>query len=136
MKVFLLITLLVIPGCYNSGLNIATMPKPPLIGPPEYIAGWEAGCETGMSSYSNSYYRTRYSAKVDGHMMNDANYNTGWDLGQRYCSYYTSTYLVNNELSYVSNDEYSKSDLRADNNWFNLKSDGFFSYEHNDNFGW
>ncbi len=133
MKLLAITLLLTITGCYNPGLNITTMPKPPLQGPPEYIAGWEAGCETGMTSYSNSYYRTRYKAKVDGHMMSDENYNKGWELGQSYCSYYTGTYLASTEMAYLSNDEYTKSDLRASNSWFNLKSDGFFSYNFSEN---
>jgi hypothetical protein len=50
-------------------------------------------------------------------------------LGQRYCSYYSATYLANTEMAYASNDNYTKSDLRAKNTLFDLKSDGFFSYE-------
>ena len=98
------------------------MPKPPTEGPQEYIMGWKAGCETGMTTYSNSYMRTKYQTNVDGRMMQNRYYNRGWELGQRYCSYYSSTYL--------SNKEFFKKDLRNDEKWFNLESDGFFNYNN------
>lgn len=136
MKKFSLILLLALTACYNPRLTMATMPKAPTEGPPEYIAGWSAGCETGMATYGNSYYRTRYKTNVDGESMKNPLYNKGWELGQRYCSYYSATYLSNKEMAYASNDHYTKSDLRADDTWFNLKSDGFFSYEGFDKFTW
>lgn len=129
MKKYSLVLLLVLTACYNPNLNIATMPKVPTQGSNEYITGWRAGCETGMATYSNSYMRTRYKTNVDGRMMQNRDYNKGWELGQRYCSYYSATYLGNTEMAYVSKDKYTKSDLRADNSWFGLKSDGFFSYQ-------
>lgn len=129
MKKYSLILLLMLTACYNPRLNIATMPKAPVDGPPEYIAGWKAGCETGMATYGNSYLRTKYSANVDGYRMENQNYNKGWELGQRYCSYYSATYLANKEMAYVSGDDYTKSDLRAENTWFSMQSDGWFSYE-------
>ncbi|MDB2415519.1 hypothetical protein N9W34_07080 [Rickettsiales bacterium] len=130
MKKYILALLVIMAtGCQNPQLNIATMPKAPEYGPPEYIAGWKAGCQTGMTTYSNSYYRNRYKTNVDGHMMQNPYYNKGWELGQRYCSYYSSTYLANTEMASLSNDRYTKSDLRADNSWFQLESDGWFSYE-------
>ena len=121
-------------ACYNPHLNIKAMPDAPTQGPPEYIAGWKAGCQTGMTAYSNSYLRTRYRTNVDGHLMQNPHYNKGWELGQRYCSYYTSTYLANTEMASLSNDNYTKSDLRSDNTWFSLKSDGFFTYNMFDKF--
>ncbi|MCE3232150.1 MAG: hypothetical protein K0R98_407 [Rickettsiaceae bacterium] len=124
----LLISLLLLTACQNSRLDITGMPHPPKEGPPEYIAGWKAGCETGMTSYSSDYLRTRYSTNVDGHMMEDPYYNKGWELGQSYCSYYVSSYL--------SNKEFASNDLRSNDTWFNLKSDGFFSYKGIDKFSW
>ena len=129
MKKYYLILLLALTACYNPKLNMAVMPKVPTNGPPAYIAGWKAGCETGMASYGNSYLRTRYKTNVDGRMMANPHYNKGWELGQRYCSYYSSTYLANTEMASLSNDSYTSSDLRSSNTWFDLKSDGFFSYE-------
>lgn len=135
-NILTLALILTLTACYNPRFNVATMPKPPQFGPEEYKQGWKAGCETGMATYSNSYYRTKYKTNVDGNMMKNANYNKGWELGQRYCSYYSSTYLANTEMASLSDDSYSKSDLRAENTWFTLKSDGFFSYDGFSTFSW
>jgi hypothetical protein len=128
MKQTLLTILFLLTACQNSRLDITGMPHPPTQGPPEYIEGWQAGCETGMSTYGSDYTRIRYGANVDGHRMEDPNYNKGWELGQSYCSYYVSTYLSNRELS--------DDDLRQDDQWIKLKSDGFLSYKGIDRVGW
>lgn len=104
----------------SSELNITGMPHEPKKGPPEYIAGWKAGCQTGMATYSNLYYRNKYSTSVNPQMMQNARYNKGWELGQSYCSYYSATYLANKE--------FKQADLRADNTWFTMSGDGFFNY--------
>jgi hypothetical protein len=128
-NIILIFILLCLASCYGNKFNIATMPKPPKEGPPEYIEGWKDGCSTGLTTYSNSFYRTKYKTMINGHKMENLYYHKGWELGQRHCSYYSSTYLSNNELSRVSGDFYANKDLRSDNTWFSLKSDGFFSYE-------
>ena len=136
MKKYSLVLLLLLAACYNPRLDIATMPKPPKHGHPSYIDGWQAGCETGMTAYGNSYMKTRYRTNFDGHRMEDPIYSRGWSLGQRYCSYYSSTYLANTELAYLSNDSYTSSDARGEDTWFSLKSDGWFSYDGFDRFSW
>jgi hypothetical protein len=73
-----------------------------------------------MATYSNAYYRNRYSTNVNGQMMRNPRYNKGWETGQSYCSYYVSTYL--------GNPEFTKSDLRASDKWFTVAGDGFFNY--------
>lgn len=128
MKYAVIAILLMLTACQNSRLDITGMPHPPTEGPPAYIEGWQAGCETGMGAYGSDYTRIRYGVNVDGHNMEDPNYNKGWELGQSYCSYYVSTYLSNRELS--------DGDLRQDDQWFKLKSDGFLSYKGIDRIGW
>lgn len=131
MKKLLIILLLsLLPACVtNPRLDIYGMPHPPKDGTQDYRDGWQAGCETGMATYSGSYLRNRYNTNVDGERMTNKHYNRGWELGQRYCSYYANTYLANKE--------FTDSDLRSDETWFSVKADdSWFSYEGWDKFGW
>lgn len=96
------------------------MPHPPKVGPQDYLQGWEDGCRTGIASYGNSYLRTHYQTSVNAEKMKLPHYQKGWEVGQSYCSYYTSSYLSNTELT--------QNDARSSNTWFSLKGDGFFNY--------
>lgn len=128
MKKILLLLVLLIPACATQSLATYGMPKAPKVGPREYVEGWKAGCQTGMTAYSSDYLRSRYSANVDGNRMADPVYNKGWELGLSYCQYYASTYL--------SNPEFNKSDIRNNNTWVSMESDGFFSYKGIDKVDW
>lgn len=118
--IFIILILLATSACQSSKLDIYGMPKPPKEGPQEYITGWTDGCKTGMTSYGSYYLKAKYQVNVKPNMMRDFRYNKGWELSQRYCSYYISTYLSNNELT-----DYK---VRSDNTLFSLQSDGFFEY--------
>ena len=124
----LLFITIVTSACANNKLDVYGMPKAPTQGPEEYITGWKAGCQTGMTAYSSNHLRNRYSTNVDGNMMANPLYSKGWELGLSYCQYYISNYL--------SNQEFSKGDLRADNTWFSMQSDGFFSYKGLEEVDW
>lgn len=115
-------------SCLSSNLDTITMPKPPENGSKEYISGWEDGCKTGISQFSNAYYRMKYNTSTDNNLIQNKEYIVGWKLGNRYCSYYSSTYL--------SNKEFFQNDLRSKNTWFSLKSDGFFSYKNAEKITW
>ncbi|GEM_PF-6438641 len=136
IKITIVLSMMMLGACYNPKLNITSMPNVPTQGPPDYIDGWKAGCETGMATYSNSYLRSRYRTSVDPARMTNPVYNKGWELGQRYCSYYVSTYLSNTEMASLTNDEYTRSDLRESNTWISLETDEYFSYEGFDTFTW
>jgi hypothetical protein len=122
MKKFYIISLcLLLCSCYStSKFDHFAMPNAPKTGPQNYLQGWNDGCRTGMTSYSNSHLRTQYQTTVNAEKMRLPEYQKGWEVGQSYCSYYISSYLANTELV--------KNDARTQNNWFTLKSDGFFSY--------
>jgi hypothetical protein len=129
MKKFLLAVLLLLNACVNNPrLDITGMPHAPTDGPPAYQQGWNDGCQTGSTAYSSDYMRTRLGANFDGHNMEDPNYNRGWELGNSYCMYYMSTYL--------NNREFAQNDLRSDDTWFKMESDGFFSYKGIDKVNW
>ncbi len=117
-----LLALVLATACQSTNLKTVGLPKAPTKGPKEYINGWTSGCQTGMTAYTNNYYRASYKVQVDPKMMRHPYYQKGWEVGQSYCSYYMSTYLANKE--FFSND------LRSENTWFKLKGDGMFSYKN------
>ncbi|NDF12558.1 MAG: hypothetical protein EB060_07095 [Proteobacteria bacterium] len=58
-------------------------------GPPEYVQGWKDGCESGMSAYGNSFYRTFYKFKQDPAMVKNETYYRTWQDSFNYCRHYT-----------------------------------------------
>jgi hypothetical protein len=54
---------------------------------PEFHQGWRDGCETGMSSGSNTFYKIFYrNNKVDGYkMVGSPEYKTAWSNSYWYC---------------------------------------------------
>ena len=59
----------------------------------EYRAGWKDGCETGISSGSNTFYKMFYrNNKIDGYRMSSSpEYRDAWDSSFWYC--YRATYI-------------------------------------------
>jgi len=57
---------------------------------PDFVKGWEDGCETGMAGGSNNFYRMFYrSNKVDGYKMaSSSEYKTAWGNAFWYCYRY------------------------------------------------
>ncbi len=57
-------------------------------GPPEYTAGWEDGCDTGLSAQDSGYmYRAVYGYKRRPEMMDNEQYKNGWTEGFSYCRF-------------------------------------------------
>ena len=59
----------------------------------EYRVGWKDGCEVGISSASNTFYKMFYrNNKIDGYRMSSSpEYRDSWDSAFWYC--YRSTYI-------------------------------------------
>jgi hypothetical protein len=59
----------------------------------EYRAGWKDGCETGISSGGNTFYKMFYrNNKIDGYRMSSSpEYRDAWDSSFWYC--YRATYI-------------------------------------------
>ena len=59
----------------------------------EHNLGWKDGCETGISSGSNTFYKMFYrSNKIDGYLSaTSSDYRDAWDMAFWYC--YRSTYI-------------------------------------------
>lgn len=77
--------LLSLGGCAApKPLGLAKTPD----GPPNFRQGWEDGCETGMATESNSYYKTFYKFKQDPYQVTDPMYFETWVDAFRYCRDY------------------------------------------------
>ncbi len=59
-------------------------------GPPEYVQGWNDGCETGLSLSNNTWQRMTYSFKRDPTMLDDPYYRAAWTEAQAYCRMYST----------------------------------------------
>ncbi len=57
---------------------------------PEFRQGWQDGCEVGMSSASNTFYKMFYRNNVvDGYKMtSSSDYKTAWGNAFWYCYRY------------------------------------------------
>ncbi|MEM7617655.1 MAG: hypothetical protein AAF195_04670 [Pseudomonadota bacterium] len=86
----------------NSGFGALGTPFPPVKGPPEYVKGWQDGCETGKLSTGNGVYKALHNVKFDPNLMRYRNYSKAWIIGQKYCGYYSKSYLEMGMLDYGS----------------------------------
>lgn len=57
---------------------------------PEFLQGWKDGCEAGMATGSNTFYKMFYRVnKVDGFkMVSSGDYSTAWSNAWAYCVRY------------------------------------------------
>lgn len=70
------------------------LPEAPTDGSPLYLTGWSDGCETGATVYGNDYMRALYKTQVRSDMMTNQVYRNAWQLGNVYCRFYVSSYLM------------------------------------------
>jgi hypothetical protein len=61
-------------------------------GSPEFAQGWKDGCEVGMATASNTFYKMFYrNNAVDGFKMGtSSDYSTAWSNAFWYCVRYDS----------------------------------------------
>lgn len=67
-------------------------------GSPEYKQGWKDGCETGLSSMTNDYYRAFYQYRVDVNLVNNETYYRAWKDTFNYCRHYAYGTLKESDL--------------------------------------
>lgn len=97
MKHLFTIIILAATTCITSACssNSILAPKPygitgPASDAPEnYLAGWNDGCETGMSTMSTTYYKSFYGYKIDAQMVEDPEYYRAWRDAYTYCRHFT-----------------------------------------------
>lgn len=93
----LIVILFLLPSCHPMMAKI--LPErpsrnfiPDLEGEasPEFIQGWKDGCESGMATGSNTFYKMFYKVnKVDGYKMTSSgDYGTAWSNAFWYCTRY------------------------------------------------
>lgn len=83
LRYTLIITsLLAAAGCRPMWLNTVDAP-----GPPEYQLGWEDGCDSGLSSQGDWYYKAMYGFKKRPEMAANDQYKQGWNEGFTYCRF-------------------------------------------------
>lgn len=56
--------------------------------PPKFKQGWQEGCESGISAFSNNLQRYFYKFKQDSELTQDKEYYIGWKIGWEYCKRY------------------------------------------------
>lgn len=98
-NLFSLILILTMAFCLSScNRNVARIfparpdrdLKPDKDASPEFVQGWNDGCEVGMSAGSNTFYKIFYRNNVvDGYKMTSSSeYKTGWGNAFWYCYRY------------------------------------------------
>lgn len=85
------------------------MPK----GPPEYMEGWQDGCESGMASMTNDFYKTFYTFKQNNDMIGNELYYKAWKDTFHFCRHYVYGMLRESGQRFKKPDE--KSDYIFDN---------------------
>lgn len=89
-------------GCVDPErfTNFLWKPKPAFIGKapenatPEYKKGWKEGCESGLATYSNYYYKTFYHFTHDPKLLDHPKYSKAWTDSFNYCRAYVNRYLA------------------------------------------
>lgn len=99
----IVIALIALAGCrgqiFSSGNPIA--PKPFRMGgpdknaPPDYLEGWNDGCNTGLSTMVNGYYKSFYKFEQDPYKISNPRYYKAWQDAYHYCRQYSFRFTWN-----------------------------------------
>lgn len=93
--VLILVAITVLSGCRAGPPWMQWMYEGPPPGKeytPLYVEGWQHGCETGVSTTTNFWYKQFYHFKQDWAKAQDPVYYKGWKDALRYCSRYMFQY--------------------------------------------
>lgn len=90
------LTLLLLPlainGCYSLPDSLKPMPwlfkQVPKDAPAEFKKGWYDGCESGLASMTNSFYRSSYRFQQDPALRKDPVYYKTWKDTYTFCRHY------------------------------------------------
>jgi hypothetical protein len=83
------------------------MGGPPKDSHPDYLEGWNAGCNTGLSTMVPGYYKSFYAFEQDPYKSNNPMYYKAWQDSYHYCRQYAFRFVW---------DSYDKSGHKTDNN--------------------
>lgn len=99
--IFLVMVLLLLGGCFGKIFSDKSIfaPKPLRMGgpdrskaSPEYLKGWDDGCQSGLSTMVNGYYKSFYEFKQDPYMISNSVYYKAWKDSYHYCRQYSFRY--------------------------------------------
>lgn len=79
---FLVLALAATASCRPFWLQTVTPP-----GPPEYVLGWEDGCDSGLSAEGSWDFKLIYGFKKRPEMASSDLYKQGWNEGFTYCRF-------------------------------------------------
>jgi hypothetical protein len=90
--IYIFISLFLLAGCYNNPDVLKPMPwifnQMPKDAPNNYKRGWKDGCESGLSTMTNSLYRKFYSFRQDNSLRNNTSYYKTWQDSFQFCRSY------------------------------------------------
>ena len=66
---------------------------PPKDSHPDYLKGWEDGCNTGLSTMVPGYYKSFYAFQQDAYKVNNPVYYKAWKDSYTYCRQYAFRYV-------------------------------------------
>lgn len=81
---FIIVVFLVIASCAPVPAGLTKSPP----GPPDFVNGYNDGCESGLAAFGNSYYKMFYKFKKRFNPVYDELYQNGWEKGYQYCRQY------------------------------------------------
>lgn len=88
----LLALMVLVSGCEGTKKALRPMPwlleQYPKDAPKDYVDGWQAGCESGLASMTNDYFRTFYKFKSDPSRTTVSLYYKPWKDAYNYCRHY------------------------------------------------
>lgn len=63
-------------------------------GPPIFQQAWKDGCETGIASNTNDFYKLSNTIRQNPALMQEEIYRRVWQDAYNYCWFHTSTSLT------------------------------------------
>ncbi len=94
---YILVIVILLPaslsGCGKVFERIFTKPRPMNLGEtppgsPIFQKGWDDGCESGLSAYGGSRYKTAYGFQQDLSLVDNPEYYRAWKDAYTYCRWY------------------------------------------------
>lgn len=88
---------LLLSGCFQN--QNFYKPKPFGMGgpakdaPPDYLEGWNDGCETGSGTMVPAFYKSFYKYKINPNKVSDLMYYKAWKDAYTYCRHFTFKFI-------------------------------------------
>lgn len=94
-KSLMLVSLLATGACGSwKGTTAYSLDFEPPPGPEIFQQAWKDGCETGVASNTNDFYKMFNTIKQNPDMMKEELYRRVWQDAYNYCWFHVSTSLT------------------------------------------